>query len=240
MITKLKQLWIQAFGDSPESVDAFFATGYAPVRSAVIYRDDRPVSALYWLDYRWGEEKLAYIYAVATEEQFRGQGLGRQLMEQAHRQLREQGYAGAVLVPAEEYLVHWYEKQGYQVFFRAKRQEITASTAIPVTRITAEQYAVMRREKKPEAPQPEKELYNYFATYGSFYMAENCLFAVAVQGNTAYFQEFLGDPRDLPYAVAALGARTGIVRLPDREVPFAMIYRFTDGPLPDYFSFALD
>ena len=240
MITKLKQLWMQTFGDSQESVDAFFSTGYDQNHSAVIFREDQPISALYWLDYRWGEEKLAYIYAVATEERFRGQGYVRQLMEQAHRQLREQGYAGAVLVPAETHLVQWYEKQGYQVFYQAQKQEITASTAIPATRITAEQYTVMRREKKPEAPQPEKELYAYFATYGSFYMAEDCLLAAAVQGDKVYFQEFLGDSRKISNAVAALGAKTGIIHFPDREAPFAMIYRITDGPLPDYFSFALD
>lgn len=240
MITKQKQLWIQAFGDSPESVDAFFATAYDQTRSAVICREEQPVSALYWLDYQWGNEKFAYIYAVATEEAFRGQGLGRQLMEQAHTALWAQGYAGAVLVPAEAHLVRWYESQGYQVFFSASKQEISAEKAIPITEISPDQYAQLRKAKIPDAMQPEKPLYDYFATYGSFYMADDCLFAVSLQDETAYFQEFSGDTRKLPGAVAALGARTGLVRLPDREAPFAMIYRFTDGPLPDYFSFALD
>ncbi len=240
MITKLKQLWMQAFGDSRESVDAFFATGYDGAHSAVICLENQPISALYWLDYRWGEEKLAYIYAVATDEKFRGQGYGRKLMQNAHKTLKQQGYAGAVLVPAEEHLVAWYENQGYQAFFLAKKQEIPAGAAIPVTEITAEQYASLRREMKPNIPQPGKALYDYFATYGSFYKAEDCIFAVARQEDTVFFQEFLGDTQKLPHIVGGLDAQKGVVRLADEKTPFAMLYRFTHGPMPDYFSFPLD
>ena len=240
MITKLKKLWMQAFGDSPESVDGFFDTGYDQKHSAVIRLDGEPVSALYWLDYDWNGEKLAYIYAVATDEKFRGQGYGKKLMEQAHTALHEQGYNGAVLVPAEEYLVLWYEKQGYQVFYRAKKQEVPAGNAVQVSEISAKEYAKMRQEIKPDAPQPGKAVYDYFATYGGFYKTENGIFAAARQGDTVYFQEFLGEKTILSGVVSAFGAKKGIVTLEDGIAPFAMMYRFADGPMPEYFSFALD
>lgn len=240
MITKLKKLWMQAFGDSPESVDAFFATGYDSAHSAVLCLENQPVSALYWLDYRWGSEKLAYIYAVATEENFRGQGYGQKLMEKAHKTLKQQGYAGAVLVPAEEHLVYWYEKQGYRTFCFGKKQEISAGTATQVAEISAQQYAALRQEMKPDVPQPDKALYDYFATYGSFYQAEGCLFAASRQGDTVFFQEFLGEQAALPGVIASLGAEKGVVRLADEKTPFAMLYRFVDIPMPDYFSFPLD
>ena len=240
MITKLKDLWQQAFGDSRESIDAFFATGYQAEHSAVICREGQPVSALYWLDYAWNGEKLAYIYAVATDEKFRGQGYGQRLMEKAHTVLREQGYAGGVLVPAEEKLVRWYEKQGYQTFCWAEKQEIPAGAANVVMEIPAEHYAALRKEIRPDAPQPGKELYDYFATYGSFYKAENCIFAASRQGDKVCFQEFLGDIQKLPHIVGGMNAQTGVVRIPEQDNPFAMIYRFTGGPMPDYFAFALD
>lgn len=240
MITKLKALWMQAFGDSPESVDAFFATGYDSAHSAVICLENQPVSALYWLDYRWGKEKLAYIYAVATDESFRGQGYGQKLMEKAHKSLIQQGYAGAVLVPAEAHLVCWYEKQGYRTFYFGKKQEISAGSACALTELTAQQYAALRQEMKPDVPQPGKALYDYFATYGSFYQAEGCLFAAARQGDTVYFQEFLGKQAALPNVIASLGTAKGIVTLADEKTPFAMLYRFIDIPMPDYFSFSLD
>ena len=240
MITKLKKLWMQAFGDSIESVDAFFRTAYDPTHSTAICEENEPVSALYWLDYDWNGKKLAYIYAVATEEQFQGQGYGRQLMEQAHKLLREQGYAGAVLVPAEDNLVQWYANQGYQVFFKAKKQNFFAETAIPVTQISAQQYAALRKEAKPNAPQPGKELYAYFATYGSFYEADGCIFAAARQGDKVYFQEFLGDMQKLPHIIGGLKAKTGLVCAQAEEAVFAMYYPLNEMKMPDYFSFALD
>ncbi len=238
MITKQKQLWRQAFGE--DGLDAFFATGYDEKRSAVICLENQPISALYWLDYTWRGEKFAYIYAVATDEKFRGQGYGKKLMEKAHKILQAQGYAGAILVPAEQHLVNWYEKQGYTPFCFRKKQAIPAGKAIPVTEITPEQYGQLRQARISDAPRPGKEVYAYFATYGGFYQGEDCLFAAALQGDTAYFQEFLGDDQRLSSVIAALGAEKGIASLPDANTPFAMIKRFTDGPMLDYFSFALD
>lgn len=240
MITRLKDLWQQAFGDSRESVNAFFATAYAPERSAVISLDNQPAAALYWMDYTWRSKKLAYLYAVATEESYRGQGYGKKLMEKTHKLLKEQGYAGAVLVPAEEKLVRWYEKQGYQTFYYAKKQIVAAGVDTQVTEISAEQYDALRREMKPDAPQPGKAVYDYFATYGSFYQAQECIFAASRQEDKVYFQEFLGDMQKLPDILGGLNAQSGVVCLPDEDTTFAMYYPLTETKMPDYFSFALD
>ena len=240
MITKLKALWMQTFGDSRESVDAFFATAYSPEHSAVIFLENQPVSALYWLDYAWKGKKLAYIYAVATDEKYRGQGYGTKLMKKAHGALRELGYAGAVLVPAEKRLVFWYETLGYQTCYRAKKQEIFAKKAIPVTEITAAEYAEKREKMLPDVPQPGKALYDFFATYGSFYQAENCIFAASRQDDKVQFQEFLGDGQKLPGIIGGMNAKSGVVFLPDNETTFAMFYPLTETKAPTYFSFALD
>lgn len=240
MTTKLKKLWMQAFGDTAESVDAFFATAYDAKHSALICTENQPVSALYWLDYTWKGKKLAYIYAVATEEKFRGQGYGKRLMEQAHQALRQQGYAGAVLVPAEKHLALWYEKQGYRTFYRAKKQEVLVAELSPVTEISPEEYATLRKEMIPDAPQPGKEVYQYFATYGSFYKAENCIFAASRQDNKVCFQEFLGDAEKLPRVIGGMNAQSGTVCIADDDVTFAMYYPITEEKMPDYFSFALD
>ena len=79
----LKKLWRLAFGDSEETVDAFFATGYAPDRCRSMM-DGETVAALYWLDCSCEGETLAYIYAVATHPDYRGRGLCRRLMEDTH------------------------------------------------------------------------------------------------------------------------------------------------------------
>lgn len=231
---------MRTFGDSRESVDAFFRTAYDSAHFAEICLKNQLVSALYWLDYDWNGKKLAYIYAVATEETFRGQGYGRQLMEKAHMMLQEQGYVGAVLVPAEKQLVNWYATQGYRAFYKAKKQEISADTAVTVTEISAQQYAAFRQERLPKAPQPGKALYDYFATYGGFYQAEDCIFAAAIQGEKVYFQEFLGDKQKLSHIVGGLNAKTGIAWAEDEQSVFAMYYPLTETKMPHYFSFALD
>ena len=240
MITKLKALWMQTFGDSRESVDAFFDAAYSPEHSAVISLENRPVSALYWLDYLWNGKKLAYIYAVATDERYRGQDYGTKLMEKAHGALRELGYGGAVLVPAEKHLVLWYETLGYQTCYRAKKQAFFAKAAIPVTEITVEEYAEKRIEMLPDAPQPGKALYDFFATYGGFYKTEDCIFAASRQADIVYFQEFLGDVQTLPGILGGMSAQSGAVCLPDKDTTFAMYYPLTEINAPDYFSFALD
>ena len=240
MITKLKDLWQQAFGDSCESVNAFFATAYKEDHSAVICSNEQPVSALYWLDYTWNNQKLAYIYAVATEEGFRGQGYGKKLMEKAHTALKQQGYVGAVLVPADENLARMYEKMGYEICYQAKKQEIFAGVASPVEQISSDEYVALRKEMKPDAPQPGKEVYDYFATYGGFYKGENCIFAASIQGEKVYFQEFLGDVQKLPSIIGGMHAQSGAACVPDKDTTFAMYYPLTETKMPDYFSFALD
>ena len=92
MTTDLKALWQEAFGDSKETVDAFFATGFSQDRCHYIVENNVPVSALYWFNCELSGCKLAYIYAVATLKSHRGKGLARRLMEEAHQILKEQGY----------------------------------------------------------------------------------------------------------------------------------------------------
>ena len=47
MIADLRNLWQQAFGDSDETLDAFFATGFSPDRCHYLTENDTVVSALY-------------------------------------------------------------------------------------------------------------------------------------------------------------------------------------------------
>ena len=103
-IAGLRELWKEAFGDSDAFLDGFFATGFSPTRCRVLDWNGRCAAALYWFDCSIEGKKLAYIYAVATLEDFRGKGFCRQLMEKTHRDLQASGYAGCVLVPGSRAL----------------------------------------------------------------------------------------------------------------------------------------
>lgn len=240
MITKCKALWKQAFGDSSETIDAFFQTAYSPENSHQICKDGALVAALYWLDWHWGEDKIAYIYAVATDKAFRKQGYGRALMEQTHGILQERGYAGAIVVPAEPELVAMYEKMGYRPFCYGKNREIFPAEPCATPKISWEQYAKIRKARLPDALQPGDRVYAYLAAFAEFYCTEQSLFCVARLENNLYFQEFLGEKAELPGVISALHAAKGVVRLPDGKTPFGMYYPIKETPSPTYFAFALD
>jgi predicted acetyltransferase len=145
-IPNLRQLWQQAFGDSNETLDAFFATGFSPDRCHYLMENDTVVSALYWFDCQLNGQKLAYLYAVATDEKYRGRGLCRALMENTHSHLLEQGYAAAVLVPGTENLFCLYEKMGYATFGYVWEFTCKAENApVQLQKLTAAEYAQKRK-----------------------------------------------------------------------------------------------
>ncbi len=92
MTEALMQLWQRCFGDGPEDIQAFFQTAYAPERCMTLWEGEHLAAALYWLDCQWAGQKLAYLYAVGTDPDFRGRGLCRELMAKTHTRLEELGY----------------------------------------------------------------------------------------------------------------------------------------------------
>ncbi len=241
-LPQLKDLWCLAFGDPPEFVDQFFATGFSPERCLFLCQEDKVVSALYWFDCLRGADKFAYIYAVATHPEYRGQGLCRQLMEAAHRHLQSQGYAGAILVPGSRELFFLYEKLGYLPFSPVQKRTLSAgAAAIPLTRLSPADYFAARLKLLPEnTPVQPEEAIRFLATYCGLYQGKDFLCSAALDEETVYFQEFWGDSGKLPEIVTALGGKTGKVRLPSGDTPFAMYQLFGKIAPPAHFSLPLD
>ena len=240
-IQPLKALWKQAFGDTDAFIDNFFQTGFAPQRCRCIYENDKPVSVLYWFDCLWQNRPVAYLYAIATDKQFRGQGYFRELLENTHAYLAGLGYAGAVLVPAEDSLFGMYEKLGYQGFCCLEPVTISAGKiSVPVRTVAPVTFLQERNARLPEnALQHQMPALDFVHTYAQFYMAENCIFCAAKENSTIYFQEFFGDSAALPGIIRALGAEKCVIRLPGSR-PFAMYYDLSENGMPDYFNIPLD
>ena len=76
----LRRLWKQAFGDSDAFLDSFFSVGYSCDRCRQLSLDSQLAAALYWFDCSFSGKPVAYVYAVATDAAFQGQGLCRALM----------------------------------------------------------------------------------------------------------------------------------------------------------------
>ena len=77
----LIDLWKEAFGDSDAFLDDFDRTAFSPERYCAIIIESEVVSALYFFDCEYEGGRLAYIYAVATAKDYRGQGLCRKLLD---------------------------------------------------------------------------------------------------------------------------------------------------------------
>lgn len=238
-IPTLRRLWKEAFGDPDRFLDGFFRTGFSADRC----RCTEDVSAaLYWFDCTWMEKKLAYIYAVATKASHRGRGLCRALMEDTHRHLQALGYAGTILVPGDEGLFRLYEKLGYVSC--CPRQTVTVAageTAIPVTPVSADAYAALRKKQlPPNAIWQEDPTLPFLGTFSGFYTGHHFAFSGAVEGSTLYVQEFIGDMEQAPGIIAGFHCTSGKFPV-SGGAPYAM-YRSLDGDasLPQYFGIPLN
>lgn len=130
----LRELWREAFGDSDEFIDAFMGCFGGDDYLHTLSCDGRVVAALYALPYGFstgGEyHRLAYIYAVATRKEFRGQGVMRMLMGLVHDSLKQQGYAAAFLLPSSVALANYYASMGYKPVAARRTEMLVASTPL--------------------------------------------------------------------------------------------------------------
>ena len=242
LIPGLRDLWKKAFGDTDEFLDLFFSTAYAPDRCRCIPRGDAVQSVLYWFDCFLEGQKIAYIYAVATDPACRGRGLCRQLMEDTMEILRDRGYAAAALLPQEEWLINMYAGMGFTPCTTVTEQLFTAGKSISARKIDQGEYARLRRQLLPHGGViQEDENLAFLAGMASFYTGDGFLAAVMENDGELWCPEFLGDPVSFPGLVKTLGFFEGRARMPGSERPFAMFRPLTkDAPTPHYFGLVFD
>ena len=258
-IPKLRQLWKDTFGDSDAFLDMFFETAFSLERCACVTSYTYLVASLYWFDCEFSGQKIAYIYAVATANEYRGQGICHALMEYTHAHLKAHGYAGAILSPAEESLFSFYEKMGYRTC--AYTKEITTvletniiceNTELSIRQISKEEFARLRRTFLPHnAVIQENENLDFLEKQAVFYAGENFLFTAPdseMDGDGSFSLEkhlhrieFLGDESRIPDILNALGYTSCSFRTIGSEKPFGMYLSFTESDsVPDYLGFAFD
>lgn len=239
-IPALRRLWQEAFGDTDAFLDGFFDRVFSPDRCRCIFAGKDAAAALYWLDCDYNGGKLAYLYAVATAEASRNQGLCRALMEDTHALLQARGYAGAVLVPGEEGLFAMYEKMGYQVMSCMDTLAVSSSAPVALKAVTPEEYAAARKNFLPAGGVvQEKENLALLTLCAGLYAGDGFLLAARKEGDTVIGLELLGDHTKAAGISAALGASKGQFRIPG-EKPFAMYHPLSDAPKPAYFGLAFD
>ena len=243
---QLRDLWQEAFGDTEDYLDLFFSAAFSPSRCRCAVEAGKVMAALYWLDCSCRGRKIAYIYAVATGEAFRGRGIASKLMEDTHKHLARMGYAGAILVPGEGPLFGFYEKLGYQTCSRITDFVCAGSSdEVQLRRIDAADFARQRREilslLEPGGVLQEGESMALLAAQCRFYAGQNFLLAARAEGDVLLGIELLGDPQNAPGIVATLGYREGRFRTRGTGRELAMFRPLEEGvEAPTYFGLAFD
>lgn len=116
-IEQIKDLWKQAFGDTDESTDFYFSHIHKNENMLIDVENGivRAMLTMHPVEL-WQNGKCTsarYIYAVATHNNFRSQGISTRLLEYAHGYMREQNIKISLLVPATKELFDFYEKRRY-------------------------------------------------------------------------------------------------------------------------------
>lgn len=149
----VKALWMEAFG-GPSGYADLFLQHRAELQNTLLYlQEDALCGMLFLLPCRltFGSVsyRCAYLYAVATGREHRGQGVSTALLDAAYRLCGERGYHLCALAPATHSLFGFYQKRGYSTQGFAKRLVLdrVAVTAAPLlSQITSEELVSMRKE----------------------------------------------------------------------------------------------
>lgn len=243
-IPALRDLWSAAFHDTEEFLDNFGMTAFSTDRCRCVTFGKEVIAALYWFNCLHEEKKLAYIYAVMTAREYRGQGICHKLIADTHLHLRKQGYEGAILVPGSGELFRLYESMGYEICSHILEFScLGVPDKIDLYSIGKEEYGALRRKFLPEnGVVQENENLDFLETQVKFYSGSTFLLAACRKADTLYGVELLGDTTVAPRLVHALGYKQGHFRAPGVGRPFAMYYPLGDSKHlpPSYFGLAFD
>lgn len=234
----LKQLWKAAFGDPDSAIDTFFATAFSPDRCRYLEEEGRIVSALYWLDCQWEGQKIAYLYAVATDPACRGRGLASRLLTQTHSQLKVLGYAGAALKPVTGRFP-FYGRLGYETAGYIARPEVCAGEPIPIRRLSAREHARLRRSLLPEnSVIQEGPTLAYLHSFAQVYAGGGGMLCLEPDSGTVL--EYLGDPAAAPGLLGALGIPRAQLQMPGSQIPYTMYLPLNCTKTPGYLGITLE
>lgn len=239
----LTRLWTACFGDEPAVVEDFWERMWPEI--TVFTLEDCAAMATA-MPVRWQEKPAAYLYAVATDPGRRGEGLCRRLMAEAEQWLAGQGYAYAILSPAEHSLFQFYGRMGYTSSFFCGRQVFRGQGSDQTVRpVSPAAYSALRRAYGPEnqVDYPES-LLALQESAGPLLEIPGLGCAAVEPAEHGYVaRELLS--RDPQTAASALCAYLNIPLLPARmpgPVPFGMAKSLDDGSslCPGYLGLAFE
>ena len=157
-----RELWKLAFGDSDAYIDNFYNVYYRPGRVLALKEDGVLRSMTAWFDTVFvipgqGEYRAAYLYAVATHPDCRGQGLAARLLAGADGYFRSLGIPAVTTVPAEPSLHRFFGRNGFRECFRTlcvtlRREELSRPPSHVLRPASPEEYGRVRERLRAGIP----------------------------------------------------------------------------------------
>ena len=241
-LTSIKLLWKEAFGDTDEFIETFLKVAFSPSRCRVFVKDDAVFAMLFWFDCELEGQKAAYLYAIATAKNMRGQGFCHTLMSETHRQLKEEGYSAAILVPAGEELFGFYGGMGYIPFGSIKTITVNPTDEkFDLKEIKADEYAKLRRIYLPDGSVIEEGVcLDFLSVDSAFYKGDDFLLAAKAKKEELIGIELLGNVCRASSIVGTLNCKKGVIRTVGEGPPFAMYLPLKNIKAPQYFGLAFD
>lgn len=125
----LYSLWQRTFGDSREFLDEFFSAFYKENNTVVCRDNGKVVSMLFLIPSDIVIKGISfsayYIYAAATDEKYRKQGIMSRLLAFSGEYSEKTGIDFLFLHPASNGLYNYYEKNGFRTVFYKRNAEVT-------------------------------------------------------------------------------------------------------------------
>lgn len=124
-IPMIRKLMSDTFGDNLSFTKLFFRFFYRD--NVLLYEIDGKIVSMAFLlpaTMKIDQKELAmtYLYACATDTQYRKRGLMNRILDKAFHDAVARNEAGTFLLPANEPLYHFYETAGFETFFYCKQK----------------------------------------------------------------------------------------------------------------------
>ena len=155
-ISALRSLWLKTWPEDRAYAECFFAQSFSP-EDTYVAESNGKISGMFFslkgYEFFIGDYSFpaSYLYALAVEPTFRGQGIGRKLTAYAAAGDHRQGIQFVFLNPADDPLREWYKTSVNATdCFWQRRIEVSPNTKIPgdgiLREITPETYSSLRTE----------------------------------------------------------------------------------------------
>lgn len=227
----LRRLWKRVFGDPDDYIDGWFDFWYDPALTLCV-RDGEPVSMGFLLDVgRFSGVPCAMIYAVATDEAYRGGGLASALVRALRETARARGFGCTVLRPAEPSLFDFYRTHtGHLPLFTAGEGVFSGAGAPGAREVGPEEYLALRETLLAGTPHVafSRRAIEWFARSGGrLWRVGDAVCAAEEEDGRVILKELLAPPRQRESAALAAARQYGreecAARWPDPTgAPFAM------------------